>query len=60
MVHTSCYCGSFEKACLKLEIPMISIAESPITHGFAVSAVANGLLEDGFPKNSIVFNGQLL
>ena len=45
VIHSTAYCGSLEKACLALGIPVLSISEIPVNHGFACTVVANGLLE---------------
>lgn len=46
MVHTTAYCGSLERACLKEGIPILSISSSPVHHAFTSTTVANKLIED--------------
>lgn len=46
IIHTSPYCGSVERACLKLSIPVLSVTDCNINHAYTVMSVRNKLLLD--------------
>lgn len=45
VIHTTTYCGSVEKACLRMKIPVLSITDSAVNHTHTVLSVAHELME---------------
>ena len=46
VLHTTTYCGSVELACIKLKVPVLSVSENPVNHGFTLLTVSQSLLEE--------------
>ena len=46
VIHTTPYCASVEKACLNLKVPILSVTENPVNHGYTLLSVSQGLLEE--------------
>ena len=45
MIHTTPYCGSLERACIKLKVPVLSITDNQVNHTYTVMTVGNALME---------------
>lgn len=45
VIHTTGYCGAVEKACLSMGIPVLSISDNQVYHGYTLMTVGNMLLE---------------
>eukprot|EP00435_Cladocopium_sp_Y103_P038406 s2591_g10.t1 len=46
VVHTTPYCGSLERACMKMKIPVLSITDNQVNHTYTVLTVGSALMED--------------
>ena len=58
VIHTTCYCGSVEKACLGMGIPILGITDSQVYHGYTLMMVGNMLLQaQGLLRKCSPLNG---
>ena len=46
VVHTTAYDGTLERACLKLEIPVMSVTDVMICYNYTLQSIMNFLLEE--------------
>ena len=46
VLNTSTYCGSVELACIKLKVPILSVSDNSVNHGFTLQTVSQCLLEE--------------
>ena len=46
VVHTTAYDGTLERACLKLEIPVMSVTDAMICYNYTLHSITNFLLEE--------------
>ncbi|CAJ1354535.1 unnamed protein product [Effrenium voratum] len=47
VIHTTAYCGSLERACVQLGVPVWSLTDNSVCHSYAAMTVANMLLQAG-------------
>lgn len=46
VVHSTAYDGTLERACLKLEIPVLSVTDAMICYNYTLQSISNFLLEE--------------